>query len=298
MSETFWDRNRAAIILGILGFGVLGILLFLFVLFIAGMSHCSQCDMSPWLLRGFGLSFLLAALFGVAVGFAAAGLRTFLTPFLGVRVATALLSVLTIGLAALAAYPGMGAILYVEHRIERAKDEARLEQARDLCPDRSQHLAIIHDELPRPLPRDTFVAEVRFRGTDVTPLYQGGADAEVLRVIQGDPAIRELRVERVQQSTRCDEAFENGREGLVVVIPKELPRGNLQKVEAVFARRGEGYRVPDGFQIEEWQRPYWLAQPKVHVAPLPPGSRVVTQAENGIATTSISAGEPIVVNRN
>lgn len=293
MDETFWRRHRAAIGLGLLGFALLEALLSFFVLFIAGMSHCSQCDMTPWVLRGFGFSFLLAALFGVAVGLGAAGLGRMLRPSLGARPTTVLLALLTIGLTVLAGQPGINAVQFLEYRVEKARDDALRAELRELCPDRPRHLAIIHDELPRPLPRDTFVAEVRFPDTNVTPLYQSGARAQVRRVIQGDPAVRELVVERVL-ADRCDKAFQNGTEGLVVAIPKDLPRENRQKVEAIFVRRGDGFRLRDGFQIQEWQRPYWLARPRPDVSSTPPG-RSVTHAENGMASTSISGGEAIVV---
>lgn len=293
MNETFWRRHRAPILLGFLGFTLLAAMLCFFVLFIAAMSHCSQCDMTPWIHRGFGFSLLLASLFGLAVGLGAAGLRRLLRPSLGARPTTVVLVLATIGLAVLAAQPGVYAVQFLEYRVEEARNDAIMAKARELCPDRSRHLAIIHDQLPRPLPRDTFVAEVRFRETDVTPLYQGGALAQVKRVIQGDPAIRELQVERLL-SDRCDKAFENGREGLVVVIPKDLPRGSRQKVEPIFVRRGDGFRLHDGFQIQEWQRPYWLAPSRPVVPGEPSGGRSVTQAENGIATTTIDA-EAVVV---
>ena len=294
MNETFWRRHRAAILLGFLGFALFGVLLFFFVLFVAGMSHCSQCDLTPWILRGFGFSFLLASLFGVAVGTGAAFLSRMIRPSLGARPTTVLLVLLTMGLVVLAGQPGINAVQFLEHRLEQAKYDARRAEAMELCPDRSRHLAIIHDQLPRPLPRYTFVADVRFRETDVTPLYQGGARAVVKRVIQGDPAIRELQVERVL-SDRCDKAFHNGREGLVVVIPKDRPRGAQQKVEAIFVRRADGFRLRDGFQIQEWQRPYWLVPRRPDVPSGRPHGKVVTHAENGMATTSIDSGPAVVV---
>ena len=295
MIETFWRDNRAAIFVGLLGAVALGSMLAFIVLFVAGMRHCSQCDMRPYVLRGFGASILFASLFGLAVGLGAAALRALLRPYLGARAVIALLVFLALGLAVLAVPAGYSAVSLVEYRIEKAKEDAALAKLRELCPDRSRHLAIIHDDLPRPLPRDTLVAEIRFDGSDVTPLYQSGAPAKVIRMIQGDPAIRELTVERVQHTDRCDKAFANGTSGLAVFIPKELPRGGHQKVEAIFARRGDGFRLPDGFQIREWQRPYWLAKPRIAAPADARRGHAVTHAENGIATTSIDGGNAIVV---
>ncbi|HEX8621675.1 MAG TPA: hypothetical protein VF718_06855 [Allosphingosinicella sp.] len=293
MIGSLWRRHRGAILLGLLGFAALAALLVFAVLAVAAMGHCSQCDRSPLVLRGLAASMLVASVFGIATGLAAAVLRPLLRAFLGAGPATALLILLTLGLAVAAWQPGFAAVDFLQHRAEWAREKARLAEPRELCPDRSRHLAIIHDALPRPLPRDTFVAEVRFEGTDVAALHLGGASARVRRVIQGDPAIRRLTVERLQ-SDRCDKAFENGREGLVVVIPRELPRGDGQKVEAIFVRRADGFRLPDGFQIQEWQRPYWLAPPKPAVADGRRG-RSVTHAGNGIATTAIDGGPAIAV---
>ena len=294
MIETFWRRHRAAILLGLLGLVLLGTILAFSVLLIASTSHCTQCDVAPPLMRGFGFAFLIALLFGLATALVAAALRRVLVPAVSAGATTTLLVLLTVGAVAMVAQPAVFAVQHLEYRLEKAKDDARMAELRELCPDRPRHLAIIHDALPRPLPRDTFVAEVSFPGTNVTPLYQGGERARVKRVVQGDPAIREFLVERVL-SDRCDKAFENGREGLVVVIPKDLPRGNQQKVEPIFVRRGDGFRLPDGFQIQQWQRPYWLVPPKPPVPGESRHGRSVTHAENGIATTSVDSGPAIVV---
>ena len=291
MDDAFWGRHRGAILLALGGALLLGSLLVAFILLMAGMSHCSACDPKPFLMRGFGVTLVIAALFSLAIGFGATGLRWLLADYLGRRVTNVALVVATLGLVALAAPGGVFAIEFVEYRIEKAQRDAAYAAASDLCPDHSRHLSIIHDALPTPLPRETFVAEVRFLDTRVNRLHMGGSRAEVVRVIQGDPGIRSLTVEHLQ-SDRCDEAFENGSEGLVVVIPKDRPRFGVMRVEAIYARRSDGYRLPNGFQIEEWQRPYWLVQRPVvkDTAPV----RVETHAENGIAVTSISP-EPVVV---
>jgi len=291
MFEGLWRRHRGAVLLGLGAAVLLGSLLVAFILFMAGMSHCSECDPKPFLARGFGISLLLAALFGLAVGFGFTGLRWLLVDYLGRRATNVLLGVLTLGAVALAAPIGVYTIEYVEYRIDKAERDAAYAAATDLCPDRSQHRSIIHDALPTPLPRDTFVAEVRFLETRVNRLHMGGSRAEVVRVIQGDPGIRSLTVEHLL-SDRCDEAFENGAAGLVVVIPKDRPRFGVMRVEAIYARRSDGYRLPNGFQIEEWQRPYWLVQRPVVKDATP--VRVETHAENGMAMTSISP-EPVVV---
>ena len=292
MFDESWRRHRGPILLAFAGSVLLGSLLVAFILFVAGMSHCSECDQTPFLLRSFGLTLVIAATFGLAVGFGAAGLRWMLVDYLGRRATNASLVLVTLALVALAAPGGVAAIEYLEYRVDKAQRDAIYAAAMDLCPDRSRHLSIIHDALPNPLPRDTFVAEVRFADTRVERLHMRGSRADVIRIIQGDPGIRSLTVEHLL-SDRCDEAFENGREGLVVVIPKEPPRYGVMKVEAIYARRGDGYRLRDGFQIQNWQRPYWLVQRPVS-KDIAPGRIVETHAENGIAVTSVSSA-PVVV---
>jgi len=292
MFDAFWRAHRGALLLGLGGAVLLGSVLVAYILLVAGMSHCSACDPKPFLMRGFGLTLIIVALFGLAIGFGAAGMRWMLVDYLGRRATNAARVVLTLGLVALAAPLGVSAINHMEYRLEKAEQDALHAAAMDLCPDRAQHLAIIHEALPTPLPRETFVAEVRFPGTNVTPLYQGGEEAEVVRVIQGDPAIRRLIVERMP-SDRCDEAFENGSEGLVIVIPHDRARGDALKVHPIFVRRGDGYRLPDGYQIADWERPYWLRPPPA-VSAAAPRVKSETRAENGIAVTSVSPAETIV----
>jgi hypothetical protein len=126
------------------------------------------------------------------------------------------------------------------------------------------HDAWIHNALPTPLPRDMIVADVVLerlppalespQGTSRWPwgILTYGVRARVRRMIQGDPAIRELLLRPVHISS-CDSFFANGEEGLIVAAVRRSDHG-IVVVHPVGASSRNGYRLPDGEQVEEHLR--------------------------------------------
>ncbi len=127
------------------------------------------------------------------------------------------------------------------------------------------HNAYIHDALPSPLPKGTFVAEVEFepvpeQGATREVLWGTGIRARVHRVLQGDYRGNDV-IARPTLLTSCDTIFGNGRAGLIVAIPRGLQNGTLV-IDPITAPSADGYRLPDGFQVDA-ERVAWGALPRV-----------------------------------
>jgi hypothetical protein len=108
---------------------------------------------------------------------------------------------------------------------------------------------LIHDALPRPLPRGTIIANVTFESTSEAQLHGGGIRATVRRMIQGDFRGRTLIV-RQRIISSCDDPFGNGRSGLIVSVPIGMENGMLV-VAPILVSRLHRRRLPDGFQLPD-----------------------------------------------
>ncbi len=110
-------------------------------------------------------------------------------------------------------------------------------------------LSLIHDALPRPLPRGTIVADVAFDPSTARLLNGVGMRARVRRMIQGDYRGRTLIVrQRVMSS--CDDPFGNGSAGLIVAVPVDMQNGVLV-VAPILVSRLDRHRLPDGYRLPE-----------------------------------------------
>jgi hypothetical protein len=108
---------------------------------------------------------------------------------------------------------------------------------------------MMHDALPRPLPRGTIVADVAFESTDDAQLRGAGIRARIRRMIQGDYRGDTLII-RQRIRTSCDAPFHNGAAGLIVATPIDMQDGVLV-VSPITVNRAHQYRLPDGYQIPE-----------------------------------------------
>lgn len=118
------------------------------------------------------------------------------------------------------------------------------------CENPDDTRALIHSALPTPLPDRAVVLEVTFRQGDWRGLNGSGARVRVRHVIHGSIAGRYVLVRLGPFSSSCDYPFGNGRSGTIVgvVIGSE---GGVDIVRPVFARRGSGFRLENGYQFPE-----------------------------------------------
>jgi hypothetical protein len=112
----------------------------------------------------------------------------------------------------------------------------------------SPSYAVVHSALPNPLPTGALVAEIEIETPDPERLYTTGLRARVRRAIagarQGEPIIL-----RLPERSSCDAPFANGRSGLLVARPMAR-EGDLLVVWPELVSRYDGFRLPDGFQLE------------------------------------------------
>ena len=274
---------RLAASMGCLGAALIGLVVMALVLLAAAMSHCSDCDMSPYILRGFASSVFLASIFGLFVGLIAWSAATLLPRLLRGRQGFFILGLMTLGLVMLAAPNALYALMALEEWWERPPPPP------EPCPDPGRRLALIHDELPTPLPRGTFVAEVDFAGADSDDLYRQGIRGRVLRIHQGERGIESLLLLRYV-SDPCDEPLSNGRKGIVVAAPRyKVGLEPSLNADPLLVRRDEGFRLPSGFQLPPPPKPTTI-KVKTRSEPV-----VTVHAENGVAVATMSSGEAIEV---
>jgi hypothetical protein len=106
--------------------------------------------------------------------------------------------------------------------------------------------ALVHSALPKPLPRETIIADVVFENADENRLHQEGVRVRIRRLIQGDVQGTTMIVrQRIRSS--CGDPFANGTTGLIVAIPVEIRAGEIV-VAPIDVTRGSGFRLRDGFQ--------------------------------------------------
>lgn len=110
---------------------------------------------------------------------------------------------------------------------------------------RSPHFAWIHSDLPKPLPRGTFIALV-----DLDPR---GDRAWIRRMIQGDHP-GEYVLLRPAWTTSCTSPSANGRSGYMVAVVRGLENGVLV-VDPIEVGMDDGYRLPDDWQLPEGHEP-------------------------------------------
>jgi hypothetical protein len=103
--------------------------------------------------------------------------------------------------------------------------------------------AVIHSQLPDPLPADLVAAEIEFKESlDTGSFRRFGGEARVIRAIQGSLPRKSLWISSAGGRTSCHYAFANGRRGLVV---GRLTRGKRGAVlEPVWVVRRNGFRMP------------------------------------------------------
>jgi hypothetical protein len=99
--------------------------------------------------------------------------------------------------------------------------------------------ALVHNGVPRPLPRNSIVAEVAFAARDPDALYAGGLSATVLRWRQGGTGREVILLNDIRSS--CDEPFKNGTRGIIVGRRRGMRDGVLI-AEAFLVSGIDGYR--------------------------------------------------------
>jgi hypothetical protein len=110
---------------------------------------------------------------------------------------------------------------------------------------RSPHIAYIHSDLPKPLPRGMFIALV-----DLNPR---GDRAWIRRMIQGDRP-GDYVVLRPTWWSSCNAPLANGRSGFMIAVALGKENGVLI-VDPIEVGPEENYRLPDGWQFPDRYKP-------------------------------------------
>lgn len=101
--------------------------------------------------------------------------------------------------------------------------------------------SLIHAALPEDVPSNAFVARVIIEDSKPNRLYGQGLKAIVLQVLKGEAHFRKITL-KASGRTSCDMPFFNGREGIIVGMPRKAA-GRQFILEPVMVDSTTGFRL-------------------------------------------------------